>query len=424
MLYERWRRVARERRDELALTDLASGRNWTFGALDRLTEVASPAARSMVFPQGHTPEFVLDVLRAWRTGAIVCPLESGQALPSVPRPPPPCGHLKSTSATTGAPRWVAFTGPQLAADADNIVLTMGLRPEWPNLGVISMAHSYGYSNLVLPLLLHGIPLVLAPSALPEVVHRAAKRFSALTLAGVPALWRAWHEARAVPRTVRLAVSAGAPLPVALEREVFDTCGLKLHNFYGATECGGIAYDRSPRPRRTDAAVGTPMENVRLSLNHEQCLCVHSRAVGQTYWPEPSETLRSGRLQTADLAEIRGGRIYLHGRAADLINVAGRKLSPETVESVLGKHPSVRDCVVFGLPNAEGDRAEVVGAAVASREPVTGETLRRFLLERLPAWQVPRQWAFVESLLTDARGKVSRTEWRRRVIAQARSGHRA
>jgi long-chain acyl-CoA synthetase len=40
---------------------------------------------------------------------------------------------------------------------------MGLRPDWPNLGVISLAYSYGFSNLVLPLLLHGIPLFLAPS---------------------------------------------------------------------------------------------------------------------------------------------------------------------------------------------------------------------------------------------------------------------
>ena len=55
------------------------------------------------------------------------------------------------SATTGAARVIAFTAGQLAADVENIVATMGLRPNWPNLGVISMAHSYGFSNLVLPL---------------------------------------------------------------------------------------------------------------------------------------------------------------------------------------------------------------------------------------------------------------------------------
>ncbi len=78
-----------------------------------------------------------------------------------------------TSATGGAPRMVAFTGEELVADADNIVATMGLRPDWPNLGVISLAHSYGFSNLVLPLLLHGIPLILVDAPLPETVRQAA-----------------------------------------------------------------------------------------------------------------------------------------------------------------------------------------------------------------------------------------------------------
>ena len=52
---------------------------------------------------------------------------------------------------------------------------MGLRADWPNLGVISLAHSYGFSNLILPLLLHGIPLILAPAPLPEIIRRAAER---------------------------------------------------------------------------------------------------------------------------------------------------------------------------------------------------------------------------------------------------------
>src|SRR5207302_5013387 len=128
----------------------------------------------IAYPQGHTAGFILDVLQAWRSGQIVCPLEPGQ-----PRPARVGGisrdivHLKSTSATTGAPRLVAFTGEQLMADARNIVQTMGLRPDWPNLGIISLAHSYGFSNLILPLLLHGIPLILVGTALPEALRQIA-----------------------------------------------------------------------------------------------------------------------------------------------------------------------------------------------------------------------------------------------------------
>jgi len=166
MLYERWRQLAREREGEVALQELSSGRQWSFGELARVVESSPVGDEPVVWPRGHSAEFIFAVLRAWRSGAVLCPLEPEQSPPSFPAPPAPCRHLKITSATTGTPRAVAFTEEQLAADADNIVATMRLRPEWPNLGVISMAHSYVFSNLVRPLLVHGIPLTIVPSPLP------------------------------------------------------------------------------------------------------------------------------------------------------------------------------------------------------------------------------------------------------------------
>src|SRR6267143_2069544 len=174
MLYEQWCKIATERRGALALRDLASDRRWTFSELHAAGEAYLGNDDGIVYPQGNSPEFLLALLSAWRMGKVACPLEPDQAPPQVPSPPRRCVHLKFTSATTGAPRLVAFTGEQLAADAENIIATMGLRPDWPNLGVISLAHSYGFSNLVLPLLLHGIPLMLVPSPLPEAVRRAAE----------------------------------------------------------------------------------------------------------------------------------------------------------------------------------------------------------------------------------------------------------
>src|SRR5271154_5586404 len=213
MLYERWRRIAGDRRNELALRDVASGRRWTFGELFVAGEKEKIGATGAVFPQGHSPEFILQLLAAWREKKIVCPLEPGQSPPEIFDVPKNCIHFKLTSATTGGARLVAFTAEQLAADAENIVATMGLRPDWPNLGVISLAHSYGFSNLVLPLLLQGIPLILAPAPLPEIIRRAAENESNLTLPAVPAMWRAWHAADAGPQNIPLAISAGAPLPV-------------------------------------------------------------------------------------------------------------------------------------------------------------------------------------------------------------------
>jgi acyl-coenzyme A synthetase/AMP-(fatty) acid ligase len=411
MLYERWRKIAAERRGQPALRDTASGRRWTFGELLVAGETRTIGTTGTAFPQDHSPEFILDLLAAWRENKIACPLEPGQTPPQVPIPPVDCVHLKCTSATTGAARVIAFTAGQLAADAENIVATMKLRPDWPNLGVISMAHSYGFSNLVLPLLLHGIPLTLAPSPLPEIVRRAMENEAAITLAAVPAMWRVWHEANVIPPNVRLAISAGAPLPLALEQAVFQTCGVKIHNFLGSSECGGIAYDTSDTPRTDAALAGSPMRNVNLSLNDDGCLMVRSRAVGETYWPEKLKSLGGGIFQTSDLAELKGGLVFLRGRLSDQINVAGHKLSPETVERALLAHPQVRECLVFGAPSRDAGRTEMVVAVVAS--DASEMELRQFLLQTLPAWQVPREWRFVKSLAGNARGKISRLEWRQR-----------
>jgi len=417
MLYERWRKIAAERRTALALRDVTSGQCWTFAELFGAGENQKIGPAGAVFPQGHSPEFIFNLLAAWREKKIACPLEAGQGGAGVLASQPADSfaasivHLKSTSATGGAARYVAFTAEQLMADAGNIVATMGLRPDWPNLGVISLAHSYGFSNLVLPLLLHGIPLILAPAPLPEIIRRAAENEPAITLAAVPAMWRAWHAAGAIPQNVRLAISAGAPLPVNLEQGIFKTCGLKIHNFLGSSECGGIAYDAGDAPRLDDAWAGTPMQNVTVSINQDGCLVVHSRAVAETYWPEKSDSLGGGIFQTSDLAELKDGAVFLRGRLGDQINVAGRKVSPETVEHALLAHPQVRECLVFGAPSRDADRTETIVAVVASE--ATEMELKQFLLQSLPAWQVPREWHFVESLETNARGKISRSEWRRR-----------
>ena len=104
MLYERWREVANECAGEIALRDLATGRKWTFAQLAAGTESARVPKRYGHFacPTGNTPEFIFTILRAWRFGQVVCPLEAG-ASPLITLPPAQgiC-LLKTTSATTGA----------------------------------------------------------------------------------------------------------------------------------------------------------------------------------------------------------------------------------------------------------------------------------------------------------------------------------
>ena len=423
MLYEQWLEIAAAFPDRIGLRDLAVRNKWTFGEIAALIQQITPSKEKILFPQGGSAEFIFTVLRAWRDQQVICPLEEGQSAQLVDSVPPGIVHLKTTSATTGASRLVAFRPEQLRADADNIVQTMGLSVESPNLGVISLAHSYGFSNLVLPLLLHGIPLILVGSALPEAVRRAAALEHAVTLAAVPALWSRWHEVDSIPANVTLAISAGAPLSSKLERSVYEQRGLKIHNFYGSTECGGIAYDASAEPRAEGSCTGVPMKNVEISVNGSGCLEVRSGAVGQTYWPEPAENLRDGVFRTSDLAQIRGREVHLLGRAGDQINVAGRKVSPETIERALASHPLVRECVAFGVTNPNAERGDTIVACLAVSGQVNSETLKQFLMTRLPAWQVPREWKFIDALGANHRGKLSRAEWKRHYLEESKRKQR-
>src|SRR6266404_5235394 len=68
MLYQRWRQIARDNRSGFALHDARTGRQWTFGQLDAAAETGSPAGGPVVYPQDISAEFILTVLRAWRTG--------------------------------------------------------------------------------------------------------------------------------------------------------------------------------------------------------------------------------------------------------------------------------------------------------------------------------------------------------------------
>lgn len=418
MLYERWESTAKQNGQEIAIEDLPSGRKWTFRELHQLGESHTESVPEILYLETSGIDLFIRLLWAWKHGIPVCPIEPGQKPLDLPTPPRHIAHLKTTSATTGIMRVVAFTEEQLAADATNIVETMNLRADWPNVGVISLAHSYGFSNLVTPLLLHGIPLVLAGSGLPEAVRSACQSRPGVTLPAVPALWRAWHEAKVLDQSIKLAISAGAALPVSLEQGVHEDSGIKLHNFYGATECGGIAFDSSELPRTDPGKIGTALANVQLEINEEGLLCVEGDAVGDSYWPQVERTLQNRRFVTSDLVTLEEGAVTLIGREGDQINVAGRKVSPDVIEETLASHPKVKQCIVFGVPSRQPERGEEIVACLRADENDPA-VLRNFLAHRIQDWKLPKHWWFVSELTTTSRGKLSRSTWREKFLASGR-----
>lgn len=415
--------------DRWALSDLKSGRHWTFAEIQDAVDRRAPRASGEIrFPTGFSTELVFETLSAWRDGALLCPVEKAGDEPEASAfldLPGETAHVKITSGSTGRPRLVRFLGPDLAVDARKIVSTMGLRTEWPNFGVISMAHSYGFSSLVLPLLLHGIPLAWLGDPMPGAVGAGLAELprdgTGWTLPAVPAMWRAWLTGGVLNRDrLKLAISAGAPLPLEIEHAVFESAGVKIHNFLGSSECGGIAYDRSETPRDSTESVGSAMDETRLRVNdRDGCLEVHAPSVAAGYWPFEAEgAIGEGVFFTSDLAEIDSeNEVRLSGRRDDLINVAGRKVSPAKVEAVLSQRPDV-DCVlVFGVSSTDSARGDEIVAAFSGIAEANEETLRRFASERLATHEIPRHWWSCPDLAPDARGKISRSRWRERFLAR-------
>lgn len=423
MLFDLWQATAARLRNRDALVDVLAGTHLTFADLVRLVNDAPRVARGEIVTastSGGMAMFVAQVLRSWRDGGVFCPFETQAPDVSVLSDlPQGTAHVKLTSGTTGKARFVLFREEQLLADLRNISTTMGFDAGKPNLGVISAAHSYGFSHLVLPLLIDGMPLWHVPNPLPESIRMAFAEGGPFFLPAVPAMWRAWHLAGVLKNApIARAMSAGAPLPLDLERKVFTGDGIKIHNFYGASECGGIAYDDTEEPRSDAALAGRALQGVKLSTDDEGCMVISSQAVAAGYWPRNEDSsFTHGSFTATDLAEITSHGVRLIGRKTDTINVAGRKVTPADVEHALLACPRVRHCVVFGVPSPDPARAEDIVACLSGDAGLREHDLAPFLKVALQAWQFPRRWWLTDHLKPDERGKISRAKWRAAYLCQ-------
>jgi len=351
--------------------------------------------------------------RAWVRG-----LETVEELKTerVPWQGPVPNLLKLTSGTTGAPRAVRCRENHLYADCRNICVTMGITPDDVNFGVISFSHSYGFSNLVTPLLYQGTKLVCAADRMPRALQSQLKASGSTVFPGTPALFQALaglSEGSSLGG-VRLCLSAGAPLPQEVTQRFAARYALAIHSFYGSSECGGIAYDRSGRQDQPTGFVGSPLEGVEVRLASSDRLEVFGPNVADGYFPaEEPEVLDGHCFRPGDLVRQNDAGLQLYGRVSDFVNIAGKKLHPSVVEERLRGCPGVVDVVVFGVPSP--NRNEDLIACVVAEPTVTRAQLEAHCRAGLSGWQVPRDFQLLPELPVDQRGKLSRAELARRYV---------
>ena len=399
MLYQRWLTTAADHADAIAIAH--NGGTMRFGELAAAVE-AAPRAEGAVLARADGAGFFIDILRAWRDGQAVMPVEKNAAAPVLARRPPEgVALVKHTPGAGGVPRGIFFTPSALIDEADRLAAAMALTPDSPNLAVVSLAHSYGFGNIVLPLLLHGVPVVWLDVPFPRIVEAAMEKHPPLTIPAVPSIWRAWHRAGILARSdIRLAISAGSPLPGDLEREVFQTRRLKIHNLYGTSETGAISWDDIPTPRDHATDVGTPLPGVRIAIDAATGrIRVESPALACGYdSSRPGDTLEQGFHLTHDLGEVDGAdRLHLHGTLDGAINVAGRKVSPEKVRQAMLASGLLGAVRIAPVASADPDRHQEIHARVTWKAGVVPdlEALKKHLAATLSPWEIPRQWAVDE-----------------------------
>jgi long-chain acyl-CoA synthetase len=440
-MFERFQSLADDQPAASALVDGASGAITTRLDLLRRSEELAARFRAaglrkrdlLAIQLPNSVDFVAAFLAAASVGLVVVPIDrdaperevatilhhfairglfyrgSGltvRDLDAYPALPDDACLLKLTSGSTGTPKGIVTTSANLVADCQSICTTMDIRPDDLNLGAIPFSHSYGFSNLVTPLLLQGTPVVFSNDYLPQSIIEIANRHRCSVAPLIPMVFaHLITAAHGTFDTVRTFISAGAPLPASTSRKFRERFGTDIHSFYGCSECGGIAYDqRGGAVER--GTIGTPLWGVDVEHGEARPV-VRSGSVAAGYLLDATtfHPFTEGAFMTDDLVEIRDGELALVGRVSDLINTAGKKVNPREVEAVILQMEGVREAKVYG--EAAGARGEVVAAAVVALPDVTRDQVRAFCRSRLSLHKVPRIVKLIEEMPVDERGKVKR-----------------
>ena len=258
---------------------------------------------------------------------------------------------------------------------------MGLRPADRNLAIIPLGHSYGLGNLVMPLLLQGIAVVCAQAFVPRQILRLIEEHEVTVLPTVPAILRALAqlEGATKPPSLRLVISAGAPLSTEVAQQFHRRFDIKIHNFYGSSETGGICYDRIGNATLSGRSVGKPLAGVKVRLRRDGRIAVNSPA---------------GKATLPDLGEWNRYReLRLFGRVGEVANLGGKKVAPAEIERALRELRGISDAWITVLRDKRGN--DYLAAAVETTR--ARADIEQELLKTLPTWKLPKTWLLAPAL---------------------------
>jgi len=327
-----------------------------------------------------------------------------------------------TSGTTGPPKGALLAQRVLYGHLPGFELSHDFFPQPGDLiwTPADWAWMGGLFDVLMPGLYHGRPVVafqttkFDPERTFDLIERLGVRNVFMPATALRMM--AAHDGPAL--ALRTLASGGEMVGEETSAWCSERLGARLNEFYGQTEANLLIGNCAAWPAKPGSmGRAYPGHDVRLVDGEVAVRVEGDPVVFLGYWRNPdatAEKVRDGLLYTGDLAEAdEEGYFRFVGRTDDLISSAGHRIGPGEIEECLVRHPSVALAAVIGIPDElRGEAIKAFVVAASPSEELAAE-LKALVRERLAAYEVPREVAFVDELPLTTSGKIRRGELRRR-----------
>lgn len=340
-------------------------------------------------------------------------------------------YLVYTSGTTSRPKGVLHAHRAAWGRRPMYAHWMGLTSSDVMLHAGAMNWTYTLGVGIVDPLANGASAVLyngRPD--PSVWPRLIERHRATIFAAVPGVYRQILKYGLLENHdlsgLRHGLTAGAALSQSLLEEWRSKAKTELFEAFGMSEISTFISSGPtipirpgspgrPQPGRRVAVLPREGGTTPLGAGETGVLAVHRSEPGLMlrYWNRPeeeSDAFRGEWFVSGDLVEIdANGYVWHHGRADEVMNALGYRVSPAEVEKCLLSHASVADAAVAERPGR--DDVTIIKAYVVLRDGATAseEDILAHCAEHLAAYKRPRVAVFIDALPRNRNGKLVRAE---------------
>jgi long-chain acyl-CoA synthetase len=144
-----------------------------------------------------------------------------------------------------------------------------------------------------------------------------------------------------------------------------------------------------------------------------------------YWQRPEDTreaVRDAWLYTGDIATMdEDGYFYIVDRKKDMIISGGYNVYPRDIEEVLFEHPKIAEATAIGVPHPTRGEQVKVFVVLREGETATAEEVVDFCRDKLAAYKLPTEVAFMAELPKTNVGKVLKKELRAQELERRQAG---